>query len=128
MATNKVHLDALHAEHTEWLQHLNHYEKEISYLQSMLDELAKRNNSDEFRKSCSHFQNQLIIQKEQLDILKHEIRVHEDFLIKEAQKEQTTIHHRLFGDHADERDKISTFEKLFGEMKADFMQFAGKWS
>ncbi|WP_250630412.1 hypothetical protein [Rhodoflexus caldus] len=128
MANTKVHLNELHAEHTEWLQHLGHYEQEIIRLQAMLDDLAKRNNGDEFHKSASHFQNQLIIHKEQLDILKHNIRVHEDFLVGEAQKEADTIHRRLFGDHADERDKLETFEKLFGEMKAEFLDFAGKWS
>jgi predicted nuclease with TOPRIM domain len=128
MSNTKVHLNELHAEHTQWLQHVEHYEQEIAHLQAMLDDLAKRNNSNEFRKACSHFQNQLIIHKEQLDILRHNIRVHEDFLVGEAQKQTETIHRRLFGDHADERSQVQTFEKLFAEMKADFLAFAGKWS
>lgn len=128
MKNTRVHSEALHAEHKEWLQHLEHYELEINRLQNMLDDLARRNNSDEFRKSCSHFQNQLIIRKEQLDILKHDIRIHEDFLTNEAKKEEMTIHRRLFGDHAEERDRVAVFEKLFAEMKAEFLDFAGKWS
>lgn len=127
MSSNKLHLSELHAEHTEWLQHLAHYEQELVHLQNMLDDLARRNNGDEFHKGLSHFQNQLIIHKEQLDILKHEIRVHEDFLTEEAKKETETIHRRLFGDHAEERDRVATYEKLFGEMKAELLDFAGKW-
>ncbi|WP_448518949.1 hypothetical protein [Rhodoflexus sp.] len=126
-SSDKVHINELHAEHTEWMQHLAHYAQEISYLQAMLDDLAKRNNSDDFRKRLSHFQNQLIIQKEQLDILKHDIRVHEDFLVAQAQKQTETIHRRLFGDHAEEREKLMTYQQLFGEMKAELLDFAAKW-
>ena len=76
MNTDKTIL-SLHHEHREWLEKLQFYKKELKIMQNLLVEIASKNNHIEILKAIEHFQNNLIIQNEQIDILLHEIKLHE---------------------------------------------------
>lgn len=127
MITKKKHLDELHFEHQLWRSEIRFYADELKIYQNRLDEIASKNNSTEVVKQIEHFQNSFIIQKEQLDITNHEIKVHEEALVKFAKENPIAIDHRLFDDHTVIHEKVDTFRKLYTELKNEFKRFLEKW-
>lgn len=78
-------------------------------------------------KKLEHFQNQFIIQRNEIDEFLHAIGLHEDSFVQEVEKNPVAVDHRLFNDHTDERDRFDMFVKLYGELKTDFMDYLRKW-
>ncbi len=123
MTSNKTHINDLHAEHKAWLEESSFYEDELKVFRERLAEVAGKNTKPEITSEVEHFQNQFIIQKEQLDELNHEATVHEQALAKFAEKHPVAIEHRLFDNHDALIGKITAFKKLYEEMKEGFNKF-----
>lgn len=117
------HIDQLHFEHRLWSSLTSFYADELAIYQQRLEEIAVKNDSADIRKGISHFQAQFLIQKEQLDILRHDIHRHDQSLARYAKEHPVAIDHVLFDDHAALRERNGTFEKLFRELKSSFTTF-----
>jgi hypothetical protein len=126
-ATKTKHIDELHFEHQLWLNEAKFYVDELKIYQKRLDEVAAKNNAEDVRKKVEHFQNQFIIQKEQLDILNHLVNEHEQWLSKYAKENPVAIDKKLFADHAVINDKVETFKKIYSELKSEFNRFVATW-
>jgi hypothetical protein len=126
MRSQKKHLSDLHFEHQLWQSEAKFFADELKIYQNRLDEIASKNTGSEIAKKISHFQNQFIIQKEQLDILNHDIKIHEQALAKFAQENPIAIDHRLFNDHTAMDEKVNVFKKIYAELKSEFMKFVGE--
>ena len=116
-----------HADHTEWLSKMKFYTDEISILKNRLGEIAAKNNQKDVLAQVEHFQNQLIIQKNNIDEISHSIRVDEDTIQKEVEKNPVAIDHREMPSHSAEKNTVDAFEKNFNELRAEFKTFASKW-
>ena len=68
----------LHEEHVQWINKMLFYKDEIKVMQNRLSEVAGKNTNHEVQAMVEHFQNQLIVQNEQADILKHTIKQYEN--------------------------------------------------
>ncbi len=123
----KVHIHDLHFDHVTWENELSFYANELDIFQNRLDEVATRNSSDEVTKQISHYQNQIIIQKEQIDILRHDLKIYEQSLAKFAKEHPVAIDHYLFNDHVGLRKRMERFEQLYADFKKDFKKFVGIW-
>ncbi|HQW06335.1 MAG: hypothetical protein IPH05_01905 [Flavobacteriales bacterium] len=123
---NRVHIGDLHNDHKLWLNTLEFCKQEIDILEHRMEEIVKRNTGKEVMAELEHFQNQYIRQREVIDELRHDLKQHENELVKEAMDHPVAIDHRLFGDHAEQRDAMHTFEKLYNELKAEFMRWLVK--
>ncbi|MES1225935.1 MAG: hypothetical protein ABUT20_61220 [Bacteroidota bacterium] len=121
------HIDELHFEHRLWISEAKFYVDELKIYQNRLEEVAQKNTKQEVRQQIEHFQNQFIIQKEQLDILSHEVNEHEQFLAKFALEHPTAIDHKLFADHKSMLDKMEAFKKIYSELKKEFNHFLSAW-
>jgi hypothetical protein len=114
-----------HFEHTLWMNELKFFEDEVIIYEHQLEKLVKRNDKDMLA-SLEQFQNKFIRQKEVLDELKHEIKVHEQKLgwamQNDPQKARNFIHH-----HDEMRDQIETFKKIFAGLKVNFYKFLKKY-
>lgn len=117
----------LHEEHKIWLNKLLFYEDELIIMAGRIAEVEKKNSSEEALAMVDHFQNQLVIQKEQIDILKHDIKSHELFLEGAIIKHHDSIDAEKFTDHNKHRESIVVFEKIFNELRAELIQFLSKW-
>jgi hypothetical protein len=116
-----------HAEHTEWLSKMKFYTDEISILKNRLGEIASKNSHNEVLVQIEHFQNQMIIQKNNIDEITHSIKLHENAIEKEIEKNPVAADHREMPSHKEAKEKIDTFEKNFNELRAEFKTFAAKW-
>ena len=126
METKKT-IYELHEEHKTWLNKLLFYKDELKIMDKRIMEVAEKNTSNEVRSLADHFSNQLIIQKEQIDILTHDIKSHELYLEAAVQNNPNAIDNEKFSDHKKHRESIATFEKLFKELREELIDFLSKW-
>lgn len=123
----KKHIDELHFEHRLWTNNMKFYYDEVRIFENRLEELVKRNTKIEVTSQIEHFQNQFIRQKEVAQELISKCGDHDKFLANQAQDHPIAIDHVLFADHTKLRDQVETFEKIYKELKAEFMSFLVKW-
>ena len=126
MATNES-IYKQHEENTEWLKKLDFYKDEISILKGRLEELATKNNAQDVLAEVEHFQNQFIIQRNNIDEIAHQVREHEQSLLEEIKSNPVAVDHRKVEYHAVEQDLVNSFEKVFNEVREDFNKFSSKW-
>lgn len=117
----------LHEEHKTWLNMLLFYKDELSIMGNRIAEIARKNTAMEVLSMVERYQNQLIIQKEQIDILSHEIRGHESVLEAAVKENPTAVDHQKFSDHPQLREKVEVFEKMFNDLRAELIRFLSKW-
>lgn len=126
MKTTKT-IYQLHEDHKIWLNKLAFYEDEILIMKGRLTEIVKKNTSKEVLAFVEHFQNQLIVQKEQIDILNHEVNSHEASIEAKANKKSVASGQKKFFDHSEQRDKIESFESNFNDLRKELIHFLSKW-
>lgn len=127
LALNRKPLNYLHEDHKKWLEEVLFYKDELKILVKRLEEIATRNSKEDIRKQIEHFQNQFIIQKEKLDILQHDLNIHEQWLAIYAKEHPSNIEDELFADHAVMRRQVNIFEKVYSELKTEYLNFLEKW-
>lgn len=123
----QIALVDLHVEHKEWLNKLLFYKDDLKIMQSRLDEIASKNNSKEVLVFVERFENQFKIQKEQIDVLNHDIKQHVNKIEESIINNPIASNHRKMDDHAEEREKMIRFEELFAELRKDLLSFLSKW-
>lgn len=123
---NHKTISQLHDEHKEWLNKLLFYRDELSIMDDKVLEIAKKKPQKEVMVMVEHFQNQLILQNEQIDILKHDIRSHEAYLHTAVEKKGAEIDTENFTDHQKHRERIAVFEKIFRGLREEFNGFLSK--
>ncbi len=116
-----------HADHTEWLSKLKFYTDEISILKGRLEEIASKNNQQNVLAQVEHFQNQLIVQKNNIDEISHTIKLYESAIEKEVNKNPVAVDHREMPSHSKQKEAVDAFEKNFNELRTEFKIFAAKW-
>lgn len=126
MEANKTILQ-LHEEHKTWLNKLLFYKDELSIMANRISEVAQKNTSREVRALADHFHNQLVIQKEQIDILNHDIKSHESYLNAAVLRNDNDIEKEKYSDHKKHRESIAVFEKLFKDLREELIDFLAKW-
>lgn len=116
----------LHEEHKQWLNNLNFYKDELVIMQNRISEIAAKNTSKDVLAQVEHFQNQLIVQKEQIDILTHDIKKHEQAIENEINKNETAVDHRKMPAHKEETEKLQTFDTIFNNLRKELNLFLSK--
>lgn len=117
----------LHQDHRIWLNQLSFYKDDLNILQHRLEEVAGKNTHRDFLIGLEQFQNQLIIQREQLDILHHDIVEQEQLIINDIMKNPVASDHRRMPDHPVQRYQLERYEELFQLLRKDLLLFLAKW-
>jgi len=123
----KANIIDQHLENQDWLKRLDFYKEEITILKERLDEVTKKNNASDFLKDVEHFQNQFIVQRNNIDELAHSIKKNEQGLVKEVNSNPVAVDHRKVENHLAEEDIIGYFEKNFAELRGEYNRFLSKW-
>jgi len=114
-------------EHQEWLHSLDFYDSELDILEKWLGEIVKKNNKVEVLKGIEHFQNQFIIQRNNIDILSHNINEH---IHKNTLNEMSSSLHTekvLAMEHEQLEDEFKMFEKVVNELRKEYNLYLSKW-
>ena len=122
----KESIISLHSDHTEWINKLDFYKDDLKVFNNRLAEIATKNNHTEVLAEVEKFQNQFIVQNDNIDQIKHIINLDEDKIIKEINSNPIAVDHRTMN-HSGERDLVDTFEKNFKSIREEFNKFSAKW-
>jgi 3-oxoacyl-[acyl-carrier-protein] synthase III len=117
----------LHEEHVQWINKMLFYKDEIKVMQNRLSEVAGKNTNHEVQALVEHFQNQLIVQNEQADILKHTIKQYENTIESHLNKNDVAADKLKWNDHSDLREKVEMFEKIINELRGELIDFLAKY-
>ena len=118
---------AQHRHHKTWLNYLAFYKDEMDIFQKRLEEVAgKHIGEKEVMSFVEHFQNQLILQKEQHDILRHDIKQYENKIEDAYLKNPVMASNSRVEEDTELEDRVKTFTRLFKEMKDEFYHFVAK--
>ena len=123
---NQTYLFELHADHVEWLKSLSFYEDELTILQKRLAEVSSKNTDQNVKMNVEKFQNQFLIQKNEIDYLRHNINASEQVIKDEILANPTASDHRKTTDNEALRNRAEIFSKLFAEMEEEFNVFVGQ--
>jgi hypothetical protein len=116
-----------HEENTEWMSKLNFYKDEIEILKGRLEEITSKNNAQEVLSQVEHFQNQWIIQRNNIDEISHQVKANEASLLEEINSNPVAVDHRKVEYHAQEQELVNSFEKNFNDLRQEFNTFSAKW-
>ena len=122
----KTSIYTQHSEHTEWQNKLNFYKDEVKMMENRLLEISQKNTATEIRQEIEHFQNQFIIQIENISRISHHISAEEKQIQAEILKNPVASDHRRAEDHATERDMVTSFENNFNELRKEYNVFLSK--
>ena len=117
----------LHFEHKIWMNELDFFAGELMFFENRLSDLVMRYREVEVLAKLEQFQNQFIRQKEVLDKLMRDIRVHEQTMGLKLQKEQE-IQDGFLAIHNEMRIRMTSYRAIYGELKTEFFQFLAKWN
>lgn len=125
MDTQKYITD-LHQDHQEWDKKLAFYEDELKIMTNRLSEVSAKNTNTEVKIKVEQFQNRFVIQKNEIDQLKHSINIAKDQVTANIKENPVAYSHRKLEDDKELRDKMQIFEPIFTSLKEDFTQFAAE--
>ena len=118
-----------HHENKEWINKLQFYKDETLILEQLLAGFALDHMTNkEIIAGVEHFQNQFIIQKNNLDEIKHLVNLNEQKLIALISANEIASDHRNTLDHTNERESVSNFEISFNKLRSEFNLFRAKFS
>jgi hypothetical protein len=124
----KEKITAMGDEHINWLNALEFYKQELGILRERLTEIAGKNTGKEASAEVEHFENQIKVQLENIDLLHHEIN--ENLVKSAAQAHENKagyISTDLVEIHNKQKEKFDTTEKVIKDLRHDFNRFATQW-
>ena len=110
----------------EWTRNIDFYFADLTILQERLNEVANKNTKEPVMANVEHFQNQFIVQKDNLQIIKHKINVQKDSLEAEVKKIVSLADLDIVDTQHFLRESIQLNEKIFLELKHGFYRFLAK--
>jgi hypothetical protein len=110
----------------EWKNALSFYKDELHVFKNRLTEIVSKNNGKEIMKTVEHFENQFLLQAENIDILQHDINTHVSAMAGELKEHTGHISSGQLAEDAQLKDRVESESKVFAELKEEFMRFLSK--
>lgn len=121
-----IKMEVLHQEHLEWLNKLDFYKDDIAILKRRIEEVAAKNTGHDVMAMIEHFQNQLIIQRNELDEFRHAIKEHENELEAAVKSNPTATNRQRLSDDPMLRSRMERYETIFNELRMELYRFLSK--
>ncbi len=131
--TNQNHkpmitLDSIqtHHEYKTWLNKLEFFKDELKIFKNRLSEVATKNSNHDVLAMVEHFQNQILIQHNEMDTLRHNIKQYENKLEASVKQNIVAADHNPDPEFGEHKASIDRFEYLFNELRDDCLKFFSK--
>lgn len=112
----------LHMEHAGWQSVISSLKEDISLLNSRLGQMLLKRTPRDVPAMAEHFQNQLILQREQLDIMRHDFKQYENMIENEL-KNGAGASSGLLQMRAAYDVRLKDFMRILDELKAEYEVF-----
>ncbi|MGB0404235.1 MAG: hypothetical protein ACPGEG_09070, partial [Salibacteraceae bacterium] len=128
MKEKAIYMADLHFENEMWIKELNFCDGELEFLTKRLEEIVFFHDDEkDMLREVEHFQNQFIVQKQNVDTFLHDIKQKEHELAEFAKDHPIAIDHMHFDDHTILRNHMQGFAKNYNNLKQEFRNFTAKW-
>jgi len=116
-------LVTMHQESLNWLSTTEHWKRELSFFQKLLDTYTSNFTTVETKKQIDHYQHLITYYKGELvDQLKKKIREHEHKLARML-SEVNEADVEYIHEHTEVIDELISFNKVYTEFKNSFFEF-----
>lgn len=112
----------LHKEHADWQNSIENFKEDIKNLNDKLGSIVSRFAPRDVPARVEHFQNQFILQKELLDIMRHDFKQYEN-RIEDEMKENSTASSDLLELRHAYRARLKEYSRILDELKTEFGEF-----
>ncbi len=113
----------IHSDYAGWQNTLGFYKDELNIFTHRLTEVAAKNTGKETMQQVEHFQNQFIVQRENIDILHHDINEHLNGIAAEIQQHAGHISSGQLSTNRVLQDRFESETKVFTGLKEEFTIF-----
>lgn len=118
--------DFCHKELKEWRSAMELFMQELQGYNQRLNDVAGKNNKDVVLKQVEHFQNQFVVQKDNIQTMLHEIKIQEQNIAEDVRRDKILDETDIIGNQSFLREKVHTTEKIFVALKHDFYSFLAR--
>ena len=116
----------VHSDYAGWQNALGFYKDELNLFTRRLTEIAGKNSGKEILQMVEHFQNQFIVQRENIDILHHDINAHLNGMATEMQLHAGHISSEQLSVNRVLQDRFESETKIYKGLKDEFTAFLEK--
>ncbi|MFM2139681.1 MAG: hypothetical protein RJA57_1988 [Bacteroidota bacterium] len=110
-----------------WDKGLDFYKDELVVFEKRLEEVCQRNNSQDARSGVEHFQNQFLIQRKNIQDIKHHVKQYKSHIGSDVIDHVGRINEDLVEEGQGIKDQYQGLERIMSGLRHDFNQFLGKW-
>ena len=119
---NQEQLSDLLSEHAGWQNQILHFKGELKSMKDELGMIVSKFSPREVPASAEHFQNQFILQKDVLDIMRHDFKQYEN-QVEDAHRLDGVVTEYLTTMRNAYKVRLSDFEKIYHDLKHEFDTF-----
>ena len=124
MSTHTLyHISHVSAEYADWMRAISFYQDEIKILKNRLSEVSQRYTKTDVKVEVEHYQNQFIIQNNNLEDLLKAIKAHETRMSADIEKLAQHLSNHTLAEHDSMRDRFTTLEKVIAMLRHEFNKF-----
>ena len=127
METKVIYNTDLHFEHKQWRSELAFWEDELKSFENRLEELVNRWTDKNVLAQLEHYQNAFIRHAEVIDILQHDINVHETDMSTHNKNHEEVLNTTLVKKHVEFRNRMEIQRHIYAELKKEFFHFLTKY-
>lgn len=110
-------------DHSHWLKELSAYDEELDVLEKRLLEIVQKNNTKEVMAGVEHFQNQFIVQRNNIDELQHHVHEHDHKVATDVQAHAGKMEQTSIAVHDTLKEQMEIFKKVFAELREEYNRF-----
>ncbi|MGB3008392.1 MAG: hypothetical protein WBC06_17890 [Chitinophagaceae bacterium] len=110
-----------------WEKGLEFYRDELSLLGNRLIEVSSRNTKQEAFEGIEHFQNQFMIQRKNIQDIKHEVKSYKNSISSDVYHHDGQVNTELIEEGKILKDKYESFERIMNGLRHEFNAFLSKW-
>jgi hypothetical protein len=122
----KINIRHWHSTHNDWLRALKFYQEELDILNKRLTEIAGKNKHMEVSQKVAHFQNQFLIQEENIENLVRDIHSSLHEISEEAATYTGFIDENLMQQLEMQKQTFLEEEKAINELRHAFNLFCAE--
>lgn len=113
--------------HSDALRALDFYKQDIVILRRRLEEIAADNTGHEVAVKVEYFQNQFLIQSNNIDELKHNLNQNLAKVEEQVKSSAGFLYQSLASENAEIYEQYLSLEKIINEIRQEFNRFASRW-
>jgi hypothetical protein len=125
---NTFHISRMNNEQSDWQRGLEFYKQELQIHTHRLSDVSGMYESKaELKPNVEHFQNQFIVQRNNIDQLSHDLGSFEKKVSIETQEMAQHIYANTLTEHDVLRDRYTSLEKTINDLRHEHNKFLAKY-